>query len=238
MAWAKPTMFTFWSNSRLNLYEQCPLKAKLQDLDKAPSGPKSIHMERGIKFHTIAEEYVKGVGRTMPPELKRHADLFKELRKQFKKDPASMVVEDTWAFKKDWSGTHTKDWAECWLRVKVDCAQRVGNVVYIYDFKTGRFRPDDIEDYESQLELYALAGLLALSGIGKDLVIDPKLIYLDGGEIHPARERFTTKDIPRLKKAWEKRVKPMLTDKKFAPRPNKYCYSCWFRKDNSGPCKF
>ena len=49
-------------------------------------------------------------------------------------------------------------------------------------------------------------------------------------------------DMPKLKLEWNKRVKPMMLDKKFAPKPNQFCYSCHFRasnKDNGGgQCKF
>jgi len=39
-------------------------------------------------------------------------------------------------------------------------------------------------------------------------------------------------DLPRLKKEWVARTKAMLNDKKFAPKPNRFCGFCHFRKDN------
>ncbi len=68
-----------------------------------------------------------------------------------------------------------------------------------------------------------------------------RLLYVDQGFQHPAPVDvpvYEAKDLKPLQKAWEKRVKPMLNDKTFAPRANRWCFSCTFRKDAGGPCKF
>ena len=236
MAYPAPKVFTSWSNSRLNLYDQCPYKAKLVNLEKRPE-PKNAAMTRGIDIHALAEQYLKGVRRLFPPELKLHAPLFKAIRAQVKRDPASVIIEDNWAFTKSWGPSRWDDWANCWLRVKLDCAVRDGNVVTIYDFKTGKYRTDNFDEYTRQLELYALTALLVFSSIGAELQVSPRLVYLDTGDVYGS-EVYNLSDVPKLKKTWEKRVKPMMNDKVFAPKPNRWCPWCYFRKDNGGPCQY
>ncbi len=237
---------TAWSFSRYSCYQQCPLKAKLKFIDKIKE-PGSPAMQRGADIHDAAEAYLKGTLKRIPKELMEFKTLFQRLRKQYKKVISGMTVEDTWAFTKDWDETAWNDWTHCWVRIKLDCAEHEdGNTLTIHDWKTGKFREDNSLEYAEQLELYALAALLLYEHIE---VVKPRLVYLDYGIIYPepgteAEEAltFTRKDIPRLKKLWEKRVRPMLRDKTFAPRANHFCNWCFFRKSNKanggGQCKF
>lgn len=230
---------TSWSYSRYSSYQQCPLKFRLQYLDKLLE-PKSAAMERGTTIHGLAENYLKGVGRTVPGELVYAADELKRLRAKRKKDPQSVIVEDTWAFKKDWSGTLWNDWTGCYLRVKIDVAELTGTEVTITDVKTGKHRPDNKKDYLEQLHLYGTATLAVFSHV-PELTVKARLVYVDAATTFPApgeEEVYTQKDLPALKKDWEKRVKPMFADKRFAPRPNQWCKWCHYRKDNGGPCSY
>jgi hypothetical protein len=197
-------------------------------------------MARGALIHTIAEQYIKGVlPAKIPPELKAFAADFKELRAMYKKIAYSMVVEDNWAFTKGWDETAWNDWVGCWVRIKLDCAFHFdGTTLRVRDWKTGKFREEKNEEYLEQLELYALSALLLHEHIQE---VRPDLVYLDVGVVYPPADAplvYTRADIPRLKKLWEKRVKPMLTDTVFAPRPNNLCKWCHFRKDNGGPCQY
>jgi hypothetical protein len=222
---------------------QCPLKAKLKYIDKIKEPPNAA-MQRGADIHDLAEAYIKGTVARLPKELKEFKTLFQRLRKQYKKAINGMVVEDTWAFTKDWDETAWNDWVACWVRIKLDCAEHEDEVtLLINDWKTGKYRPEQNETYIEQLELYALAALLLHEHIE---VVKPRLVYLDHGIIYPddAGEvlEFTRDDIPKLKKLWAKRVRPMLNDKTFAPRPNNLCHWCFFRKSNKaaggGQCRF
>lgn len=244
MAFPKRTQLTAWSNSRFSSYNQCPLKVKLSALDKIQE-PKSPAMERGNTIHKLAEDYLKGTLKRLPPELKLQAPEFKRLRAKIRKDPASCIVEDNWAFTKDWGPSQWNDWNNCWLRVKLDLAERNGNRVLVTDWKTGKYRPDNREDYIVQLELYALGALLVFGKTVPDLEVQTRLVYLDVPVIYPEPPEmkiYTLADLEPLKKEWNKRVKPMMADKTFAPKPNKWCYSCHYRADNKaaggGQCKF
>jgi len=237
---------TAWSFSRYSTYKQCPLKAKFQFIDKIKE-PGNEAMQRGAKVHDDAEAFIKGKIKVMPQELKKFSKLFRRLKKRYQSPINGMVVEDTWAFTKDWDETTWNDWANCWVRIKLDCAEHEGDTTLIIrDWKTGKFRPEKNDEYIEQLELYALAALLLFEHIE---VVRPCLEYLDQGFTYPEEDSkdeefltFTRADIPKLQERWEGRVKPMLNDKAFAPRPNNLCNWCFFRKANAvnggGQCKF
>lgn len=239
MAWAKETQIKAWSFSRYNLYKQCPLKLKLSAIDKIKE-PKSAPMERGTAIHKLAEDYLKGVTRTVPKELKLVSDELKRLRAIVKKEPAAKV-EDTWAFRSDWTQTRWDDWSGCWVRIKLDVSHPEDNVITVTDWKTGKFRQDNLQEYLEQLDLYGLSALLVYAG-RPGLVVRPRLVYTDFPVVHPSPVDYTPKDLPKLKKTWIARTRPMLNDKVFAPKPNQYCYSCYFRKDNKaaggGQCPY
>lgn len=236
---------TAWSFSRYSTYKQCPLKLKISAIDRI-SEPPNEAMARGAGIHNLAEDFIKGKALKLAPELKLFEKEFKRLRTMFKKISQSMVVEDNWAFTKTWDETSWNNWTECWVRIKLDCAHHESDTVLVVtDWKTGKFRTEMNEDYVEQLELYALSALLLHEHIEE---VRPRLAYTDLGRIYPNGVDepvlvFTRADIPRLKKLWEKRVKPMMSDTTFAPRPNSLCKWCWYgqsKKAAGGPglCKY
>lgn len=242
MAWSKPTKITSWSFSRYSTYKQCPFKAKLKFLEKLAE-PGSPAMARGDAIHKEADAYVKGLGRTVPKTLSAFTNEFKGLRAAKKKDDASVIVEDTWAFRRDWSETTWNDWNGCWLRVKLDVAKIEKDTVEVIDHKTGKFSPQyNLADYMEQLELYALAALTKFKDkIGDAIRVKPKLWFIDQKIVHPEEPDariYTAEDREPLRKTWEARVKPMLSDTKFAPKPSNMCRFCHFRKENGGPCVY
>lgn len=240
MAWSKPTYFTSWSFSRLQAWRKCPLAAKLQNIDKIkePAKPADHPMVRGDRIHKLAEAYVKGTAPAkVPDELKAFADKFRRLRKLRKADPELVPVEETWAFRADWTLTTYDDWDRCWLRVKLDVAEVDDTTVKPYDVKTGKYSPQfNLDDYLQQLDLYATAGLMMYADVGPELKVIPSLLYTDAAIVYPApgEEKVYTPDmLPALKKKWEKAVKPMMADRTFAAKPHRFCSSCWYRKGNA-----
>lgn len=234
---------TSWSFSRYSDYKSCPFKAKMKHVDKIQEPPNPA-MARGGEIHTMAENYIKGKMKVMPKELKLFADEFKKLKVAYKKKAAVEVfVEDSWAFTDKWLETVWNDWANCWVRIKLDCAHMVEDgVLRVIDWKTGKCREDNQEDYLEQLDLYALGAFLMFP---KVMEVRPELKYLDYGITFNGKDEplvYKRSDLPKLKKAWEKRVKAMLNDKMFPPRPNKFCGWCFYRKANKanggGQCKF
>jgi hypothetical protein len=90
--------------------------------------------------------------------------------------------------------------------------------------------------YEPQLELYAIAGMEHYPTAPRART---QLWFTDQGIVHEENEAgYTRAKLPALKKAWEKRIIPMMSDTKFSPRPGNYCRWCHFSKAKGGPCVF
>lgn len=242
----KVIKITSWSFSRLADYTQCPLKAKLKHIERIKEPPNAA-MQRGAEIHTAIEHYVTGLVparlagdsplRPILPELKR-------LRKKFLLHPELVIVEDTWAFRADWTKTTYDDWNGCAVRIKLDCAElnEDGTKMIVTDWKTGKYRPEQQTEYHEQLDLYALGAFLWYPELKEST---PRLVYADHGLIWPPADKpivYQRAQLPLLKKKWEKRVKPMLNDTIFAPKPNNFCRWCHYRADNKekggGQCKF
>lgn len=233
------TKITGWSFSRYNTYRQCPQLAKYKFIEKRVE-PSSPALERGTEIHKLAEDYIKGKIRNTPKELKLFTDMLKFMKAEFKKKTALIMVEDQWIFRSDYSATVWNDWAGAWLRVKMDVAHTEDNneTMVVSDFKTGAYRPNEIEAYLMQLELYAMAALVKFPYLKK---VKPRLVYLDTGDTYPPTGEtieYTQVDVPKLKKLWEKRVKPMLNDARFKPTPSSKCKWCHFSKAKDGPCQY
>lgn len=227
-----------WSFSRYSDYVLCPFKAFLKHVKRVQEPPNAA-MQRGSEIHDKAENYIMGKISRIPSELKEFHKLFKQLRDDYKKNK-DIVVEQMWAFTKDWKVTRWDDWAKCVVRIKVDCAVVVSSdTMIVYDWKTGKFRPQQNQKYNEQLELYALGALLIFPHIK---TVYPQLVYVDEGVTYEGEDdnplKFTKDQVPALKKSWEKRTKAMLNDTQFAPKPNNLCRWCYFRADNGGPCQY
>lgn len=240
---ARAEYFTSWSFSRWVDYTLCPLKAYLAHIKKIRE-PKNDAMQRGADIHDMASGYIKGKIKKLPAELKLFKLEFDKLKKQYKKSISGMVVEDDWAFTQGWDQTRWDDWIGCWVRIKLDCAHHEDeDTLIVTDWKTGKFREEDNALYLAQLELYALAALILQTHLE---AVKPRLVYLDLGIVYPPEAKpltYKRADIKKLKQVWEKRVKPMMADRKFAPRPNDKCRWCFFGqsgkiKGGPGLCKF
>lgn len=233
---------TSWSFSRYSVYKLCPLKAKLSFIDRIKEPPNEA-MARGDDIHKKAEKYIKGMITTLPKELKIFSEEFKALRKAYTKKVLPPTVEDTWAFTSTWDRSRWDDWVNCWVRIKIDCAHHIEDdkVLVVSDWKTGKYRDDMLQDYEEQLELYALAALLLHPHVEE---VRTRLVYLDYGVVHPLRGYFSYKrsDLEKLKKTWNLRVRKMMKDTSFKPTPNTKCQWCFFRASNKaaggGQCKY
>lgn len=241
---AKADYFTSWSFSRWVDYTLCPLKAYLAHI-KGIREPKNDAMMRGQDIHDKAAGYIKGKIKKLPSELKLFKAEFDKLKKLYKQRIHPAIAEEDWAFTKTWDETQWNDWINCWVRIKLDCAHHEddGETLIVTDWKTGKFREEDNALYLAQLELYALAAFLLKGHIE---TVKPRLVYLDLGISYPPPGRaieYTRADLKKLKTTWEKRVKPMMADRKFAPRPNDKCRWCFFGqsgkvKGGPGLCKF
>lgn len=215
-----------WSYSVWNKYKTCPKQfffVKIKKL-KEPSSPALV---KGIKWHGLGEDYVKGVIKKLPKEYK----LFKKEMKHLLDMGA--IAEEQWAFRKDWTVCGWFD-SDCWVRMKTDVFYiNDDNVMKVIDFKTGKVKE---EGYTEQLELMALGAFKLFEGLKG---VEVELWFLEHGEIRPKQPAYyPASDEKRLQKLWEKRAKPLFDDTKFIENQSWLCNYCHFRKSNSGPCKF
>lgn len=221
---------TAWSYSRWAQYEECPYKAKLKFIEKLPE-PGSVAMNRGGDIHKLAEKAIVWPRTKLAPELGRFAQEFKDLRKLKR-----VETELELAYTKTWDPCDWKDWDHAWVRIKIDLLTPPDKqgIIEVVDHKTGKPKPA----YAPQLELYALGALLRYP---QATAARTRLWYLDHGIISPEKKTegmYQQSDVPALKKTWEKRVVPMLSDTKFAPKPGNYCTWCAFSKSKGGPCVY
>lgn len=209
---------------------ECPLKARLKHLDKVPEGPKGPALLRGESIHQDAEFFTKGKLRKIPTSLKLFAKEFAELKRM------KAIAEGKWAMTVDWKPIDFFDWDRAWCRVVLDAHYYIPRRKHavVIDHKTGKIYPDN----KAQTELYVIAGFAHYE---MAQTIEARLWYLDQGEIlpkGPAGVFDRKKHLPALQKKWRQNVIPLLTDKKFLPRPGDYCGRCSYSARRGGPCKY
>lgn len=219
---AVATKFYAWSFSRLTLWEECPLRAKLQNLDRIET-PKGPALERGNIIHKEAEDYALGRIK-ITPNLKSLEGDFKILK------ASNPLVEQQWAFNVNWEPT---EWfgRDAYVRIICDAVTMpTPDFACVIDHKTGKLR----DGYQEQVELFS-TGVFSRYGSVQEAATE--LWYLDHGTI--IQNAFHRKDHTSLKKKWSKRAAPMLKDEKFPPKPGNHCRWCHFRRSNgTGLCPY
>lgn len=219
----KPRRLKAWSYSTYSNYERCPRRVYYAKIERLPD-PIGKAGQRGIHAHEQAEQYVLGQLDELPKILRQFPAEFDELRAH-----PRVETEGEWAFTRTWETTDWRDWSGAWVRVKLDAAVREGDVLRVIDYKTGMVR-----NYDAQVELYALAGFLRHPAVKR---VEAELWYLDQGEID-GPYGFKKAEVDELRKVWEERVAPMMTDETFEPTPHPaVCRYCPFSKKKGGPCE-
>ena len=226
---------TAWSYSRFSDYDQCPLMFKLKHIDKIKP-PSSEAMSRGSDIHKLGENYLNvppAKKADVPVEYWRFKDQMQQLRGLSPRVELQLGFNEKWApaakTAGDPNGWFAKD---TWLRIVCDVDVRYeDHTADIIDFKTGK----KYETNEHQVELFSCAPFMEDPLVHH---VTTRLWYLDVDKENEVVREYTRKDFEAIKKDWTRKVKPMFTDKRFAPKPNSKCRWCHFRKDNGGPCKF
>lgn len=243
-------MFTAWSFSRWKDHRECPRRAHWKHMLKksvlvegawyAPDkAPKSPAMQRGGDIHKEGEDYLKGKLRTVPKSFKAFAAEMRALR------AAGAASEAKWGLTAAWKPVDFFDWARCWLRVVLDARvwSEPLSKARVIDFKTGKFYPDDNED---QMELYAVAAFAHFKEADE---ADVELWYLDqprgknslgNGEFitNPHVRTYRRKEEAKLRKRWDGKVIPIMTDRRFVPTPGRHCSWCDYSKRKGGECEY
>ena len=212
-----------WSYSRYSCYHQCPAQYEYRyvlKLDKFVSSPA---MERGLKIHALAENFIIGKITGLPDALKLFKDEFKTMRRLAKK--GSGFAEPDLSFNKDGTASNRKksDYFVGFL----DFVNFDEEEITIIDFKTGRQYPTHVD----QAHAYAMA-CFQLNPKVKNITTE--FYYLDSGEVKSWEYESKNKD--RMYNLWEKRIDKMYADKTFRKTPHKFCNWCNRNKKNGGDC--
>jgi hypothetical protein len=225
--------FTAWGYTRIQDYTKCPAFAKYKHLDRLPE-PEGEALRRGSAIHEQAQVFSQASARAKcPPELQTFEQEFRALQKVAAK--RRLFAEAQWAFDKDWEPC---EWfgKDAWVRGVVDCHylydEGGSRLVKVIDYKTGKVN----DAHLGQLSLYALTAMLRYPDADGASV---ELWYLDHGVLKPDDGKvYLRAEVPALKKEWAAKARPLLADKRFAPKPSKNCTWCTYSRAKGGSCKF
>lgn len=228
-----------WSNSRLDTFETCNLRAKLAYIDKVqevprppPPNGKEHANDRGSRLHTRAENFINGDEDKFCIELSNFKPELYKLREMKAKDPTSVICEGGWAFNKDWvpvpykreDYTSWKAFKESiWARIIIDILVfKSPTEAVVIDLKSGKRFGNEIK-HAKQVQLYQLAAFLRYPQLEK---ITTELWYLDQDELPPPQV-FTRKQGLRFFPRINARALEMTTATIFEASPSEHrCKFC------------
>lgn len=256
-----------WSPSRLAKYEECPLRFKLDVIEKlCPACFKgkvkggydkpavcdrckvtilvSAPMARGSRIGQSLERYISWESKPKLDTEIKHPRVVK-LAAALRALSQVVSVEHQIYFDKDWRPLPLADKfsPKIWLRVGLDVLRRNGEEPWqVIDWKTGGVdKKGQIraqDKYDDQLGVYQTAVLASNPMVGS---VTASLVFIDAA---PAVDPFIDRapmlrgKLPVMKEKWEAKVQPMFRDEIFAPRAGYYCKWCPFRKEQGGPCPY
>lgn len=228
------------SYSRLNVFSQCKLRAKLAFVDKIPEpdrgppprGKKEWANDRGSRVHDEAEQYVRGASDLFPVECKDFKHELNKLRTLFKS--GCIHTEETWYFDDTWGVIDGKTYAAIWLRIICDVTVFLSNTeAVIIDYKTGAKFGNEVS-HSLQLQLYQLAAFIKYPELE---IVHVEIYYFDQNEL--TSMTFRRSQGIRFYKNWNNKFTDMIACTHFPPNANIYsCKWCPFRQDRSGNCSF
>lgn len=217
-----------WSISRVQTFEQCKYRAKLQWLDKIPDLQPKTAADRGTQIHQEAEDYVKGQS-GFTDNLRFFKADFDALAAHFSQ--GRVICEEEWGFDHNWQ---IADWKRAWLRLKCDAVCHLdAKHLAVIDYKTGKRFGNEVK-HAIQLQLYALCALIRYHEVEQ---VTCELWYLDQNEL----ASFTMKR-SQLKKYlayFDKKGREFTEETEFKPNPNVIsCKYCPYHPTKQGDCKF
>ena len=220
-------MIRSWSYSKLLDYEACPHRFKLKHVERIPE-EKSPAADRGTAIHQLAEDYVRGKLKHIPPELMKFDEQFEALRSEFK--TKNVCLEGEWGFTKDWEPT---DYKTAWLRMKADGVlhRKQSADAIVIDYKTGKKFGNELKHGE-QVQLYAIATAIREPWI-KNITVE--LWYLDIDDI--TDNTYTRTQALSFIPGFEKRATKLVEAKHFEPRANIFtCKWCAYGPAKGNQC--
>ena len=225
-------MISAVSYSRLSVYEECPARAKMafadkiKPIDRDPPPPgKEYPDERGSRVHNTAEAYVRGA--SMPcSEMESFLEEYEVLRRVYIEENDRIELEQTWAFRDDWTPTVWNDWDNVWLRIKTDLtAWLSGSSAVVVDYKTGRAYGNEVK-HTQQGQLYAVGAFMMYPQLEEVWV---ELWYLDHNTVmqHHYKRHVV---MQQYFKKWDKRLRQVTEASHFPFKANDHtCRYCPYK---------
>lgn len=240
-----------WSFSKLNTYEACALRFKLQYIEKIPEPPRAPDnpMERGNRIHNNLERFVKGLegGDLADNEAKRLPVFYPALHHlKTLYDAGQAHAEDNWWFNDAWEvqpacgkcegctrGRMCYE-ADIWLWAKLDfiVVDEDNAHAIAGDYKSGKSMYKAIEHVQ-QLQLYAAVTAIKYPELEK---LTAELWYVDEGHVKSAT--YTREEAMKFVGRFDQRAQRIYNDRFFRPNPNKItCAYCPYGpKRGNGHC--
>jgi hypothetical protein len=222
------------------VYEKCPARAKFQYVDKVveENDPKrTAALAKGNKAHDDAEKYVKGEIDQLPKELKKFEKKFEEIRELQQANPELLVLEEQWAFTRDWQPC---EWYadDVWVRMILDRlewldADKTGAI--ITDYKTGRKDGNEVK-HGQQGQLFVLGAFMKYPSLQ---VVKVMFEYLDHGKTSLPKT-YSRDQAMMFLSTFTRRGTSMTSALAFPPKPNRInCAWCPYGPNRgSGICQF
>ena len=219
------------SKSQINTFLQCPYKWKKQYIDKVKSKP-SPAMVRGIRIHSSIEKFYKHteikdnvitVNDTSIKVPKKFLE-FEERRIESCRKQGKVVDK---YFKPLFQELKVSD-EELGLRGFIDAVyiNPKDDELILIDYKSGKFRPENYDDYRFELCVYA--ELLNNSGKTDEKVKYIGILFVDADKLF--FEELKQETIEKMYNTI-KNVREKMGAKNYKPKKNKYCYFCNFKKE-------
>ena len=223
-----PNTIPSWSISRIQVFEQCAYRAKLQWLDKIPDLQPKTAADRGSAIHLEAENYVQAKG-DLTHNLRHFAPDLAALKAHYAE--GRVTVEEEWAFDRDW---RVSEWKSGWLRLKCDAVCHLSkNHLVVIDHKTGKRFGNEIK-HAVQLQLYAVCALIRYPEVEQ---VTCELWYLDQNEL--ASFVLHRKQLAKYLAIFDKKGREFTETTDFKPNPNIVtCKYCPYHPDRQGDCQY
>ncbi len=225
-----------WSYSRLTIFEQCKLRARLAFIDKIPEperplppGKTEQPNDRGQRVHDAAERFVRG-GVELIPELSTFKAEFLSLRDLYAQGKVSL--EGEWAIDEDWAPVAWRS-STAWGRIKLDAFVHLSpQHAVVIDYKTGKKYGNEVKHAE-QGQLYQLAAFMRYP---KLRVIDVEFWYTDQDEL--VHTQYTRERGLKFYTSFNNRGRKLTGETDFTANPNIFsCKWCPYGPSGTGHCQ-